>query len=78
MNTKSNFFLIFIKNKVMKNLLLQKVIKPIAQAYANYLIFMLDINIKTGMGGLDMYEQLMTNAVTLDYVCSEELGIEIN
>jgi hypothetical protein len=62
----------------MKLLLKNKIVKPIAQIYANYLIFMLDVNIKTGMGGLDMYEQLMTSAVTLDYVCSEELGIEIN
>lgn len=62
----------------MKLLLKNKIVKPIAQIYANYLIFMLDVNIKTGMGGLDMYEQLMASAVTLDYVCSEELGIEIN
>lgn len=61
----------------MKNLLLQKVIKPIAQIYANYLMFMLNTNIKTGMGGLDMYEQLMSTAVVLDYVCSEELGIDL-
>jgi len=72
------FFLIFIKKKVMKNLLLQKVIKPIAQLYANYLIFMLDINVKSGMGSLDMYEQLMINAVALDYVCSEELGFDLD
>jgi len=62
----------------MKNLLLQKVIKPIAQLYANYLIFMLDINVKSGMGSLDMYEQLMINAVVLDYVCSEELGFDLD
>ena len=62
----------------MKNLLLQKVIKPIAQIYANYLMFMLNTNIKTGMGGLDMYEQLMSTAVTLDYVCSEELGFDLD
>lgn len=61
----------------MKNLLLQKVIKPIAQIYANYLVFMLGININTEMGGLDMYEQLMSMAVTLDYVCSEELGFDL-
>jgi hypothetical protein len=62
----------------MKNIISQKVIKPIAQVYANYLVFMLDMNIKGGIGGLEIYEQLMTMAVTLDYVCSEELGIELD
>ena len=61
----------------MKSLFKNKIIKPITQVYANYLIFMLDINIKTGMGGLDMYEQIMSMAVTLDYVCSEELGFDL-
>ena len=62
----------------MKNIISQKVVKPIAQIYANYLIFMLDMNVKGGIGGLEIYEQLMTMAVTLDYVCSEELGIELD
>lgn len=61
----------------MKSFVKNKIIKPIAQIYANYLIFMLKTNIKTGMGGLDMYEQIISVAVTLDYVCSEELGIEL-
>lgn len=62
----------------MKNIISQKVIKPIAQVYANYLVFMLDMNIKGGIGGLEIYEQLMAMAVTLDYVCTEELGIELD
>jgi hypothetical protein len=53
------------------------IIKPITQLFANYLVHMLSINIKTDMGGLEMYEQLMSMAVTFDYVCSEELGIEL-
>lgn len=53
------------------------IIKPITQLFANYLVHMLSINIKTEMGGLDMYEQLMSMAVTLDYVCSEELGFDL-
>ena len=62
----------------MKNIISQKIIKPIAQIYANYLGFMLDINIKGGIGGLEIYEQLMVMAVTFDYVCTEELGIDLD
>lgn len=62
----------------MKTLFTQKVLKPIAQVYADYLIIMLRMNVNSGIGGLDMYEHLMTIAVTLDYVCGEELGIDLN
>ena len=62
----------------MKSFIKNQIIKPIAQVYANYLVFMLGINIKTEMGGLDMYEQIMSMAVTFDYVCTEELGIDLD
>ena len=57
---------------------MKPIIKPITQLIANYLVHMLSINIKTEMGGLDMYEQLRSMAVTLDYVCSEELGFDLD
>jgi hypothetical protein len=56
----------------MKNLR-NKVLAFFAQAYANFLIFQLE-NCKS----LDEYEILMTQAVTLDYVCSEEFGFDLN
>ena len=62
----------------MKTFITQKIVKPIAQIYADYLIKMLEINAKSSFGSLDFYEQIMATAVTLDYVCSEELGIELD
>ena len=62
----------------MKTYILQKIAKPIAQVYADYLITMLKSNASSKYGSLDFYEQLMATAVTLDYVCTEELGIELD
>lgn len=62
----------------MKALFISKVVKPIAQFYANFLITMIEFNMNSKFGTLDMFEQFMTTAVTLDYVCSEELGIDLD
>lgn len=62
----------------MKKYILQKFVKPIAQVYADYLISMLKINATASFGTLEFYEQLMSLAVSLDYVCGEELGIELD
>ena len=56
----------------MKNLR-NKVLSFFAQGYANFLIFQLE-NCKSSYE----YEILMTRAVTLDYVCSVELGFDLN
>ena len=56
----------------MKNLR-NKVLAFCAQAYANFLIFQLE-----NCRSLDEYEMLMAQAVTLDYVCSEEFGFDLN
>lgn len=62
----------------MKTFVLQKIAKPIAQVYADYIIKMLELNTKSSFGSLEFYEQIMATAVTLDYVCSEELGIDLD
>ena len=67
------FVRVLINNKkTMKNLR-NKVLAFFAQAYANFLIFQLE-NCKSAYE----YEILMTQAVTLDYVCSEEFGFDLN
>lgn len=62
----------------MKTFITQKIVKPIVQIYADYIIKMLEINAKSSFGSLEFYEQIMANAVALDYVCSEELGIDLD
>lgn len=62
----------------MKAFITQKIVKPIAQVYADYIIKMLELNAKSSFGSLEFYEQIMATAVTLDYVCSEELGIDLD
>jgi hypothetical protein len=56
----------------MKNLR-NKVLSYFAQIYANILIIQLENCVS-----LLQYEMLMTQAVVLDYVCSEEFGFDLN
>jgi len=56
----------------MKNLI-NKVLTYFTQIYADYLITQLE-----NCTSLYDYEILMTQAVTLDYVCSEEFGFDLN
>ncbi len=49
------------------------ILKPISQAYANVIISILSSNIDG-----DTYEYFMSQAVILDYVCSEELGFDLD
>lgn len=56
----------------MKNLR-NKVLAYFVQAYANVLIIQLE-----NCRSLYEYEMLMAQAVTLDYVCSEEFGFDLN
>jgi hypothetical protein len=49
------------------------ILKPIAQAYANFLITLLSYNTD-----LDIYEYAIAQGVILDYVCSEELGFDLD
>jgi hypothetical protein len=58
--------------------IVSKIVKPLAQILADQLVLMLEINANSKFGTLDMYEQLMGMAVTLDYVCTEELGIDLD
>ena len=56
----------------MKNLR-NKVLAYFTQAYANVLIIQLE-----NCTSLLQYEMIMSQAVTLDYVCSEEFGFDLN
>jgi hypothetical protein len=53
--------------------LIAKIISPIAQIYADSLISRLE-----KCDNLFEYEVLISQAVLLDYVCTEEFGFDLN
>jgi len=78
---KNNFWIIInnllflLKSLKINNMksLIAKIIKPIVQIYADTLISRLET-----CDNLFEYEVLISQAVLLDYVCSEEFGFDLN
>jgi hypothetical protein len=53
--------------------LIAKILRPIAQSYANFLISRLE-----SCDNLFEYESLISQAVLLDYVCIEDFNIYLD
>jgi hypothetical protein len=53
--------------------LISKIIRPVAQTYANFLISRLEV-----CDNLFEYQSLMEQAVLLDYICTEDFNIYLD